>query len=119
MEGQVHGVGAGRVAGVRRQEGLLEPAVVGPPAPRAGPGTCGEVQWAQRRAASGIWLRHSLHSRVVGRAASPGRMRCPRVTRRLIGSTTKKNTAAAITRKVNSASMKSPYWKRLWLTVKY
>jgi hypothetical protein len=77
----------------------------------------GEVQKAQRRAATGTSLRHSGHFLVVGsEATSPRRIRAGIV---FIGSTMKKYTAAAVAIRMNetSALIKSSIGNSLPLTV--
>ena len=62
------------------------------------------VQYAQRRAASGISLRHSGQSRVVGAGSSLAR----RAAIAFTGFTTKKKTAAAMSTNEISAFKKAP-----------
>jgi hypothetical protein len=63
------------------------------------------VQNAHRLAASGIWLRHSGHSRVVW--ATSGSVR-RRFISTFTGFTTRKNTTAAITMNAISALKNEP-----------
>ena len=69
------------------------------------------MQNAQRRAAVGMLLRHSGHSRVSGSAAGS-------VLRRAMsaftGRTTKKKTAAAMRTNAITALMNEPYRNVLW-----
>src|SRR5439155_16795251 len=62
------------------------------------------VQKRHRRAASGISLRHSGQSRVVGAGSSLAR----RAATAFTGFTTKKKTAAAMSTNDSSALMKAP-----------
>jgi hypothetical protein len=83
------------------------------PAPAA-PVATGVAQKAHRLAAIGMALRHSGHSFVVGSGgASPRRTRAISA---FMGRTTKKYTAAAISRNETSALMKSPSKNLLPLT---
>src|SRR6184192_12801 len=66
----------------------------------------GWLQCEQRRASTGISLRHSGHFFVVG-SAGAGALRM-RETRALMGVTTKKYTATATSRNDTAALMKSP-----------
>jgi hypothetical protein len=78
--------------------------------------TSGCEQCEQRRASSGISLKHSGHFFVVGSAGTSDL--CIRARRALTGSTTKKYTAAATSRNETNAFMKSPKAKMLPLIVK-
>src|SRR4051812_2859639 len=72
--------------------------------------------WAQRLAAIGISLKHSVHFLVVG-SAGFSRLRI-RSTSLFIGKTTRKYTAAARRRKEITALIKSPMRNLLPLIVK-
>jgi hypothetical protein len=63
-------------------------------------------QYAHRRAALGMLLRHSGHSRTFSPTGSPV---LPRAMSALMGFITKKNTAAAMRMKAMSAFRNPPY----------
>ena len=64
-----------------------------------------DVQKAHRRASAGMSLRHSAHFLIVGSGGGSFR---ERAMSEFTGTTTKKNTAAAIVTNVKSLLMKSP-----------
>src|SRR4029077_11637543 len=76
----------------------------------------GWVQNPQRRASIGISLRHSGHFLVVG-SAGAGALRM-RAIKALMGVTTKKYTAAAISTNDTTAVIKSPSGTAVPLIVK-
>src|SRR5262249_49114398 len=98
---QRRGRESSRVAGLPRAGGGRPCA-----RPRALPQLSKVVQNAQRRASSGISLRHSGHFLIVGSGAGSRRARWMSA---FAGTTTKKKTAAAIVTKVINAFRKSPY----------
>src|SRR5436190_16983730 len=83
----------------------------------AGCAITGWPQCAQRRASSGISLKHSGHFLLVGLAgASP---RCIRAIKAFTGVTTKKYTAAVTSKNEMVALTKSPAKKLLLLIVNF